>query len=323
MTEPLAEAADAIRSASHLVLACHVNPDGDALGSLLGLALGLSSMGKTLTLLSQDGVPEPLRFLPHADAVRTLAQVAPASFDLAVVLDSGDLTRVGDAVLPFVRSAPRILNIDHHAAGAAFGDVRLIDATAASTSELVFRLLQTLEIPLTPDIAACLFTGVTTDTGGFRFANVTPATLQTAAALVAAGAAPAAISEQVFDNRTFAATVLLGRALAGLSQTDDGRIVWARVRLADFLELGATDEDTEGIVNFARGVRGADAGILFREMADGKIRISLRARASVDVGAVAQKFGGGGHRMAAGCSLSLPLAEAENAIVDVVRAAMA
>ena len=323
LSESIPRAAEAIRAAQTLVLACHVNPDGDALGSMLGLALALAPLNKSLTLLSQDGVPDILRFLPHSDTVQQTTDI-PA-FDLAVVLDSGDLSRVGDKVQPLIGRARRVLDIDHHVLAGAFGDVRVLDSQAASTSEIVYALVRAMGLPLTPDIATCLFTGVITDTGSFRFQNVTPNTFRVAADLLEAGAPPAHVSENVFENRTFAATRLLGQALAALSQTPDGRIVWARISAEDFAALGATDEDTEGVVNYVRGVRGAYAGVLFREMAPAddapaKIRISLRSREGVNVATVAQQFGGGGHRMAAGCTLTLPLAEAEAAVVAALQA---
>jgi len=321
LTRPLLETAAAIGESRSIVLACHVNPDGDALGSMLGLALALIPLGKDLVCLSQDGVPDILRFLPGVERIATATDV-PA-FDLALVVDSGELARVGETVQPLVARARRIVDIDHHVTAGAFGDIRVLDAHAASTAEIVYALLQTLDVPITSDIATCLFTGIITDTGSFRFQNVTPNTLRVAAKLLEAGAPPAHISENVFDNRTFAATRLLGLALSALSQTPDGQVVWTHITAQNFRTLGATDQDTEGVVNYVRGVRGAEVGILFREMEGGSIRVSLRARESVNVAEVAARFGGGGHRMASGCTLDVPLAEAEQAVVSAVQQALA
>jgi phosphoesterase RecJ-like protein len=321
LAQPLKDAAAAIGESRSIVLACHVNPDGDALGSLLGLALALIPLGKNLVCLSQDGVPDILRFLPGAEMVVQTTDVL--MFDLALVVDSGELARVGETVKPVVARARRIVDIDHHVTAGSFGDIRVLDAQAASTAEIVYALLQTLNVPITPDIATCLFTGVITDTGSFRFQNVTPNTLCVAAKLLEAGAPPAHISENVFENRTFAATLLLGQALSTLTQTPDGQIIWAHITAQDFRALGATDQDTEGIVNYVRGVRGAEVGILFREMETGKIRVSLRSRASVNVAEIAARFGGGGHRMASGCTFDGPLADAEQAVVSAVQTALA
>lgn len=312
----LEDAAQAIRDSQTVVLACHVNPDGDAIGSLLGLGLALLPLGKTVTCLSEDGVPDILAFLPGAAMVQQTTDTP--TFDLALVVDSGDLPRVGASVQPMIGRARRVVDIDHHVTAGAFGDIRVLNSRAASTAEIVYALLQTMDVPITADIATCLFTGIITDTGSFRFQNVTPNTLRVAAELLEAGAPPAHISENVFDNRTFAATRLLGTALAAMQQTPDGKIVWTHVTAADFQTLGAKDADTEGIVSYVRGVRGADAGILFREMADGQIRVSLRSREGLDVSQIAARFGGGGHRMASGCTLPGPLAEAEQTILAVV-----
>ncbi len=320
LMRPLAETVAAIGESQTIVMACHVNPDGDALGSLLGLALALIPLGKDLVCLSQDGVPDILRFLPGAEMI-VMATDVP-TFDLALVVDSGELARVGEMVKPLIARARRVVDIDHHVTAGAFGDIRVLDALAASTAEIVYALLQTLDVPVTPQIATCLFTGIITDTGSFRFQNVTPNTLRVAAKLLEAGAPPAHVSEHVFDNRTFAATRLLGAALAALSQTPDGQVVWTRITAHDFRTLGATDQDTEGVVNYVRGVRGAEVGILFREMEAGPIRVSLRARESVNVAEIAARFGGGGHRMASGCTLNVPLAEAEETVVKAVREAL-
>lgn len=320
LAQPLSETAAAIGESRSIVLACHINPDGDALGSLLGLALALIPMAKEIVCLSQDGVPDILRFLPGTEMI--VQTTDTSAFDLALVVDSGELARVGESVKPLVARARRVVDIDHHVMAGAFGDIRVLDAQAASTAEIVYALLQTLGAPITPDIATCLFTGIITDTGSFRFQNVTPNTLRVAANLLEAGAPPAHISENVFENRTFAATRLLGLALTALSQTPDGQIIWTHITAQDFRSLGVTDQDTEGVVNYVRGVRGAEVGILFREMETGKIRVSLRSRESVNVAQIAAQFGGGGHRMASGCTLNAPLAEAEQAVVRAVQAAL-
>lgn len=313
-------AAQAIRESQSIVLACHVNPDGDALGSMLGLARGLLPLGKDITILSQDGVPETLKFLPGSSSVSLTSSLS--TFDLAIVLDSGDLARVGDKVVPVIQRAARIIDVDHHVSSGAFGDIRVVHSQAASTSEIVYALLLELGLPVTKEVATSLFTGVITDTGSFRFQNVTPNTFRIAAALLEHGAPPAYISEHVFENRTFAATAILGCALATMKQYADGKLVTAVVSSDDFNRLSARDVDTEGIVNYVRGVRGANAGVLFREVGDGTIRVSLRARDNVDVAAIASRFGGGGHRMASGCTIKGSVADAEQAIVSAILAVL-
>ncbi|BDI32258.1 phosphoesterase RecJ-like protein [Capsulimonas corticalis] len=318
LTVPLA--AEAIRQANTLVFACHVNPDGDALGSMIGLALALTPLQKKITLLSADGVPEMYKFLPGAELVQRGSD--EAEFDLAIVLDSGDLSRVGASVLPVVERARKTIDIDHHVTANSFGDIRVLNSKAASTSEIVYALVLAMGLPIDKAIATCLFTGVITDTGSFRFQNVTPNTFHVAASLLEHGAPPAYISENVFENRSFAATKMLGATLSTLTSTANGRVIWAHASLEDFVALGATDEDTEGIVNYVRGVRDAEVGVFFREMPGGSVRISLRSRDTVNVAEIAAQFGGGGHKMAAGCSVARPLAEAEKLVIDAILAVL-
>jgi phosphoesterase RecJ-like protein len=306
------DAVRALRDASDIVLACHVNPDGDTLGCMLALGIALEHLGKRVTLLSADGIPAVLRFLPEAARVQT--RTDRRDFELAVVVDAGELARVG-ASREVIEAAPCVIDIDHHVTPGAFGQIRLLDATAAATGEIIYDLLRALDVDITLPIATCLLTALLTDTGSFRFLNVTPRTMVIAAEMIAVGASPNTIAECVFENKSWAAQKLLGRALESMRQTDDGRVVWAHVSKEDYADLGATDEATEGIVNAVRSVQGADVALLLREMPSGKIRVSLRARPPADVSLIASHFGGGGHRLASGCTLDGPLPEAEARLV--------
>jgi phosphoesterase RecJ-like protein len=315
-------AAAAIRESNSIVIACHVNPDGDALGSLLGLGLAIEAIfpQKSVDMVAQDGVPFIYRFLPGAERIRRTPPDSHA--DLAIVVDSGDVSRVGSAVLPAINTANAVLDIDHHVGEGEFGTVRLIDNRAAATAEIVFDLITELGVAITPEIATCLFTGVITDTGSFRFMNVTPRTLRVAASLIESGASPSLIAEKVFDNRPFEATRLLGLALGTLSRSNDGRICWASVTQEAFKQTNAADEDTEGFINSVRAVRGVEVALLFREVEPGRVRISLRSTDSVDVARIANRFQGGGHRMAAGCTVSGTVDDAVQSVVAAVRAAL-
>ncbi len=308
------ESVEAIRAAERIVVASHVNPDGDSLGCTLALTHALRAMGKDVVAISTDGVPDVYTFLPGAEWIQTSTD--RRDFQLAIVVDAGALERAGRSQLSTLQSAPTSINIDHHVGDAPFGDIRIIDSTAAATAELIYGLLRALGTAegyppgnglITREIAECLMTGLITDTGSFRFMNVTPATFYLAARLQKLGALPAPIAELVFENRSFAGLKLLGRALASLRTTEDGSVAWATVTAADFTELGATDAETEGIVNHVRATRGAAIGVLFREAPGMKVRISMRAREGADVNRIANVFGGGGHRLAAGCSLDPPL----------------
>ncbi len=315
-------AIEAFERAETIALACHVNPDGDALGSLLALGIALNDRyrDKKITMLSHDGVPEIYEFLPNSS--RILSETPILAYDLAIALDSGDPARTGQRIMPIFAASLERMDIDHHVGEGEFGDVRLLDTRAAATAEIVYDLVNYLEVPITTDIATCLLTGVITDTGSFRFMNVTPRTLRTAASLIEAGASPSLISEHVFDNRTFGATRLLGRTLSTLGSDASGRITYAAVSFSDFVEEGANDQETEGFINFIRSVRGSDVALLFRETEEGKVRISLRSCESVNVAEIAQQFGGGGHKMASGCTFVGPLHAAQEALIAAVRQAI-
>ena len=313
---PINATVAALGAASDILLACHINPDGDTLGSMIALGLALEEhAGKRVTLLSADGIPALYGFLPASDRIETTTE--RRDFDLAVVLDAGDLARVGGA-REAVLSAPRLIDIDHHVTATAFGDIRLLDATAAATGEIVYDLLLALGAPITLPIAEALLCALLTDTGSFRYRSVTPRTMEIGAALIRAGAVPDRIAEQVFENKPFAAQKLLGRALESSQRSGDGRIVWAHVTQADFAAFGATDEDSEGIVNAVRAVRGAEVSVFLRETPKGRFRVSLRSREPFDVSQVAQVFGGGGHRLASGCVLDGPLADAQARLIAEV-----
>lgn len=318
MRRSLQKAVQALRQADRIVLASHINPDGDSLGSMLGLGWALTALGKEITLLSADGVPEIYRWMPGADQIHKKTE--RTDFDLAVVCDVGALERVGSGVVHTINATPLVMDIDHHVANGAFGAIRLLDARSASTAEIVWRVVLSLERAArctlrSREMAECLMTGIITDTGSFRYLNVTPETFRTAARLQRLGAVPAFITDLVYENRSLASIQLLGRSLSSIRRSPDGRIAWAHVTARDFAETGATDEDTEGIVNHVRAIRGTEIGILFREIPGRKVRISLRGRDGADVNRVAAAFGGGGHRLAAGCNLDPPLEDVEERVV--------
>ena len=311
-------AVEALRAAQKVLVTSHINPDGDALGSILALAHGLRALGKDAVPLLTDGVPDIYAWMPGAKWV--CRSTERRDFDVVVVCDAGALERVGNSQLPTLQSAPIQINIDHHVPDSPFGEIRIVDEKAAATAELIYSLIRMLGAAcgrdlLTREIADCLMTGIVTDTGSFRYMNVTPRTFYLAARLQRKGALPAQIAELVFENRSFASLKLLGRALDSLQTTDDGLISWAIVRASDFSDLRAIDAETEGIVSHVRAVQGARVGVLFREIEGKKVRISLRAREGSDVNRIAAVFGGGGHRLAAGCSLEPPLEDVVRTVI--------
>jgi len=307
-------AAQLLCEAESLLIVPHLHPDGDALGSALGLYHALRQMGKTaVEVVSHDSVPEIYRFLPDWDKIH-IEHPPQTTYDVAVVVDQSQLSRAGRHEA-LARAARRILQIDHHVPLEPFADVRLVDTSAAATAELVYRLLRSMHLRITPEVATCLLTGIVTDTFSFKFPNTTPRTLRIAAALQQAGADLSFISEQVFETRSFSSVKLLGLALSSLQRTPDGKIAWITIPRSAFEAAQAHEEETEGIVNFVRSVRGVEVAMMLRESPNHKIRVSLRSRGKVNVAQLAQRFGGGGHENAAGCTLETSLEEAEAILV--------
>jgi bifunctional oligoribonuclease and PAP phosphatase NrnA len=328
-------AAKAIRQARKILIACHVRPDGDALGSLCGLGLACEALGKSVTIVSPDGVPPLYQFIPGSERVRTGASGA---FDLGIGVDADGSDRLGSAEA-LVLGAPVVIDLDHHVGPEPFGDIRLVDPTAAATGELVYELLAELGAPIDGSIAEALMVAIVTDTGAFRYASVTPRTLEIAADLTARGAHPAPIVERVYGRRSFAATLLLGEALARVRRAAGGRLAWTALDCEAFRRAGARAEETEGIVNEIRAIEGVTVAMFLREepppATDGAgasadrgdggplpVRVSLRSGDGVDVAALAERFGGGGHHAAAGCTLPGPLSSAVEALVAAATEAL-
>jgi phosphoesterase RecJ-like protein len=296
-----------------------VRPDGDALGSLLALGSGCERLGKTVTLVSPDGVPPAYRFLPGWERVVT---AAAGPVDLAIGVDADGSDRLGSAEAA-VLAAPCVLDLDHHTGPDPYGQIQVVEPSAAATGELVLLLLDELGVALDRELAVCLMTALLTDTGSFRFSNVTPRTLEMAARLVAAGAAPGPIYAAVYERKPPAALRIAGRALAGMAAELEGALVRAALSRADFAAAGAGDEDTDGIVSTLQAAEGARVALLFREQANGEVQVSLRSRDGISVAEIAARFGGGGHHAAAGCTLPGPLPEAVAQVTAAARARMA
>lgn len=318
----LAGAAQLIADAQRILFFLHTSPDGDSIGSTLGMVRALRQAGKQAVIVGVDPVPRIYQFLAGWDTLFVPWQQVEGEWDLACLLDCGDLERVG-AALPVVQKAKRLLNIDHHSTNTGYGEYNYLDFRAAAVGELAYRLLRALNLPLDPETATCLYTSIVADTGGFRYDSTSPETHRIAAELVEAGARPYDVASAIFENESVARLALLSRALSTLQVDPGGKIAWLQVTREMMRQAGARDEDAEGIVNYARSVTGVEVGIIFRETAEGGIRVGLRSRRTVDVGAVARQFGGGGHARAAGCTLQGTLADAASQVVDAVRQVMA
>ena len=304
-----------LRARSAFVMVSHVKPDGDTLGAGLALGLALRAMGKRVYYFQQDPVPRNLRFLPDADRVSSVIPSDLPADALWVFGDMSNPARAGE-LLPAIERR-NILNVDHHLGNLRFGGLNYIRETECSTGTCVLRLLRAMDAPITRDIATCLLTTIMTDTGGFVHSNTTADVLQTSAELMDLGADKNEITEKIFANKRFAATRIVGAAMASARLENEGKYCWSIVDDAMLAEYGADGEDTEEIIQHLRAVEGVDVAALFKAY-DGDIRVSLRSNGRVNVQSIAAALGGGGHFRASGLTYpgSLPAA------IEAVRAAL-
>lgn len=315
---PAPELVALLQARASFVLAVHKGPDGDATGSGLALYHALTDAGKQAQIVAPTAVPRHYLWMPGAEH---FGQQVTGEPQVAIMLDCDGLERVGQLRQDLQKTSV-LINIDHHTNEAPFGDLVYVDRRAASTAQLVYRLLQALQWPVTPPIATCLYTGIATDTGFFRFENTDETALRDVAELVAAGAAPAAIAEAVSEAQPLYRLRLRGRALRAMQLDPSERIAWSVLMPEDFREAGAGAGDTEGIVDALKQVERQQAAVLFKAPErESEWQISLRSWL-IDVAEVARQFGGGGHARAAGCDVKGPLNEVKERVLGAVTAAL-
>ncbi len=307
------QASRAIGDARELALACHIGPDGDALGSMLGLGIAAQTAGKKVVASfgSPYVVPGNLSFLP------TELLVAPEDFpknpETMVVLDAGSADRLGELAVN-AKAAATVVVIDHHVTNQGFGDIPLVDPDAAATGELVAMILDSLRWPITPKIATCLHTAIVTDTGRFQYTNTRPETLTLAARLVAAGAQPDEISRHVYEEAPFGYLKAAGAALSRAELDEELSLVTTFITQDDLTSAGIDWGDIDNLINTIRLAQEADSAVIAKVHDDGRVKISMRSRGATDVGALAAELGGGGHRLAAGFTYNGDVAGALNEI---------
>ena len=290
-----------IKKGRNFLITSHVRVDGDALGSELALYLMLKESGKNVVVYNQDDTPENYRFLPApACIVHELGDVS--RFDAAFILDCSDLERVGDEAqkIGYVKT---LINIDHHVSNGRFCDLTILDAEASSTGELIYGLMREMSYALTKDICTNLYTAILTDTGGFRYSNTRAAALQAAGDLVASGADPQWISENIYESDPPQKIKLLAKALETLNLDMAQKISSMVVTQKAMQETGASYDHTEGFVDVIRSVNGMEVAVLYSQLQENYFKLSLRSKGKVNVEKVAKLFGGGGHFNAAACRI--------------------
>lgn len=316
----LAEAAAALERHRHLLITSHSNPDGDCIGSQLGLAALLVRLGKKVEIVDQDPVPDRYRFLPGWEGIKN--DIAPSQASVAVVLDSAGIDRIGKASGAIVPARMEIVNIDHHVSNDGFGQARYVDPEASSTCELVHRIARRLTKKLTADEAACLLCGIITDTGGFRYSSTSPSTMRVAAELMEQGAGLADIATSLYFEERPEALSLLGELLVGMRRSDKAPLAWMSVGLGQLGRHGLDMSETEEFVRYALSARGVEVGLMFKEQGDGQVRLSFRSKGRYDVNRLAKAFGGGGHTQAAGARVPGRLEEVEGPVIEALEREM-
>ena len=322
MSDTCRQISELLRSQNTFLVLTHYRPDGDAVGSQLALVLLLQGLGKTVEAWNDDEVPAKFRFLPQANLI-TRPPSEPKDFDVVIAIDTSTWQRVGNAAQR-IRQKKYFINIDHHISNEKFAKINWIVPEAPAAGQIAYDLIHGGGFPLTKEIATCLFAAISTDTGSFSYAGTTADSLRVAAKLVDTGINVGEICRQVYESYPYARLMLLQKALAQLQLADQKRIAYTWVTVEMFEESGAKREDTEGLIDYARAIEGVVVALLFEEMAEpGKVRISLRSKhPKVDVNSVARRFGGGGHREAAGARATGTPHEIEEKVVATISAAI-
>lgn len=319
MKETIRNIVEAIRQSRTVLVTSHEGPDGDAIGSSLGMAAFLRAIGKQVTVHLVDPVPELYRFLPGAELVRS--DIPDQEFDLAIVLDVGEFRRAGTQFCAF-RRIGQTVNLDHHLSCEDFGHYNLIDSEAAATGVLVWRIASAYGFAADHDTALCLYVAILTDTGSFRYSNANREAFETAGLLMEQGGLNAwSVSEKLYESQPRKRLELLSRVLPTLEFVRDGQVASVTITLPMYAETGASAELTDGFVNYPRSVAGVEVAILFRQLEERRFKVGFRSKGKVNVALLAQGFGGGGHHNAAGGQVEGTLEQVKQIVYGAVEAA--
>ncbi|MBN8456270.1 MAG: bifunctional oligoribonuclease/PAP phosphatase NrnA [Verrucomicrobia bacterium] len=307
-----------LRERQSFVLLSHVRPDGDAIGSQLGLGFSLLAAGKQVRMLNEDGLPDSLAFLTGSEKIETPPD-EPVTADVVIALDTATRPRLGDRCLHAVSNIPLWLNIDHHISNPGYGDLSLIDPTSPATGEILYELITALGLPMPPESRDALYVAVSTDTGSFQYPSTTAKTYDMAADLVRRGLDVGTINSNTYDNHPYRRLELLRALLNTLERASGGLVAHWTLDAATRVALDLRPEDSEGLIDFIRAIRGVQVAVFFEELPDGKSRVSMRSKdRRYDVCQIAAEFGGGGHSLAAGIRMKTPLAETRDLVLAAI-----
>jgi phosphoesterase RecJ-like protein len=316
-TSKFSQIGQALREHQKFAVLSHVRPDGDALGSQLALALSLMKLGKDVRIWNEDGMLEKYSFLARAELM-SKPPGAAEDVDVIVALDTAIQNRLG-TTLQAVRSSKLCINIDHHPSNPGYGDLLYIDASAPATGQILFELMKDQQLPIDAEIAENLYVAISTDTGSFQYPNTTARTFEIAAELIHCGVNVGKISQLTYENYPRRRIELLRELLRTMRFDLDGRVASFSLSMQTAADLGVFPEDNEGLIDHLRAIRGVIVAVFFEELAEGKVRVSMRSKnEKVDVCAICQKFGGGGHTLAAGARIPGALGEVGERVLKEV-----
>jgi phosphoesterase RecJ-like protein len=310
---------EVLRNHQSFVLISHVRPDGDAIGSQLALGYALIAAGKNVRLINEDGLPENLAFMAGSDRIETPPN-APLAVEVAIALDTATKPRLGERALNAASNAKIWLNIDHHVSNPKYGDLNLIDSSSPATGQILYQLIIALGLPMPTESRDAIYVAVSTDTGSFQYPSTTAATYLMAADLISRGLDVGTINSQTYDNYPYRRVELMRSLLNTLERSDDGVVAHWEMLDQTRVDLGLTPDDSEGLIDIIRAIRGVLVAVFFEELPDGKIRVSMRSKERrLDVCEIASEFGGGGHMLAAGIRMKGPLKDAKPLVLAAIR----
>ena len=308
---------EAIRIRQRFVISSHSRPDGDSIGSQLAAAYALRALGKQVTVVNADPAPPPLMQFPGVPEIR-IADRADGEFDAAIIMECGDLARTGIAGLERFF----VINIDHHPGNSAYGQANWFDASAAACGEMVFDLVRELNVPLTRDIATHIYLAILTDTGSFHYSGLSPRTFDICRETLEAGVDPVLVARNVYDSNNIGRLKLFGALLNAMQIDPTARIAIMYFDHEMARRTGGTYEDTEGIINLPLTVKEIQAVVFFKQAEGDEYRVSMRSKGDIDIGAVAKEFGGGGHKNAAGCTVTGPIDALQKTFIEKIEEAI-
>ena len=302
-----------LKNSRSVLIASHVNPDGDAIGSLLAMGLALDALNIKATLYNESDIPAVYRFLPEIHRIQNQISRVHA-YETAIILDCSNLDRIGRAT-DIVTQIPMVINIDHHSTNTRFGERQLIDDKACATAELVFRLLKEMDVPISTAMATSIYTGIVTDTGSFRFSNTNASAFEICNEMVLLGVKPKHIARHLYGSYSLGRIKLLNQALGSIEISNNGSLSLMTLTQNMLRQTGTQPEDADGLIQYARKIEDVKVAALIQEQANGRkhvsadknYHVSLRSDGSIDVAAIASTFGGGGHPSAAGFNLESTL----------------